>query len=248
MLRTSKLSCGYGKIPILHNLDLEISQGEIFCVMGINGSGKTTLLKTLFGVLPSLQGEILLDGVPFGNIKFKDRGKKLTMLEAEPFAPFSLTVQELFSIGESSSRQKEFDFAFDRFQLQPLFKKDLLELSAGQAKRVWLAHTLSQGSALVFMDEPFLHLDWLQQQNLMETFAIWKREFSTTFVLALHELNLLANLADRLCVLSGSEILNLDLPEKVLTSKSISDLFQFTAIIDKNPIDGSKRVTLGQKK
>ena len=58
LLRSKKLSVGYGKRVVLHGIDLAIQQGDFLGVMGPNGAGKTTLLKTLLGLLKPLDGQI----------------------------------------------------------------------------------------------------------------------------------------------------------------------------------------------
>src|SRR4051794_21755499 len=64
MLTLSDLRAGYGRIPVLAGISMEVPRGEFVGILGHNGMGKTTLLKTLIGILPAGGGEIRLDGVP----------------------------------------------------------------------------------------------------------------------------------------------------------------------------------------
>jgi branched-chain amino acid transport system ATP-binding protein len=63
LLEARGLSAGYGGQPVVRDVDLQIQPGEVVCLLGPNGAGKTTTLLTLSGVLPSIQGEVLMDGV-----------------------------------------------------------------------------------------------------------------------------------------------------------------------------------------
>ena len=62
MLEVRNLSSGYGKVQILNDVNLKIEEGEIVSVIGRNGVGKSTFCKTVIGILPTMQGEILFDG------------------------------------------------------------------------------------------------------------------------------------------------------------------------------------------
>ena len=56
LLSIKGLRAGYGKVPVLHGIDLEVEEGEILGVLGHNGMGKTTLLKTIMGIVPTSAG------------------------------------------------------------------------------------------------------------------------------------------------------------------------------------------------
>ena len=62
MLSVTDLRAGYGRIPILNGVQLDVASGEFVGVLGHNGMGKTTLLKTLMGFVPALRGRVVFDG------------------------------------------------------------------------------------------------------------------------------------------------------------------------------------------
>ena len=62
LLEVTTLHSGYGRIPVLHGVDLTISDGEVVGILGHNGMGKSTLLKTLMGFVPTTQGQVVFDG------------------------------------------------------------------------------------------------------------------------------------------------------------------------------------------
>ena len=62
MLTVTGLSSGYGKVQILNNVNLDITEGEIVSVIGRNGVGKSTFCKTVIGILPTMKGQIIFDG------------------------------------------------------------------------------------------------------------------------------------------------------------------------------------------
>jgi branched-chain amino acid transport system ATP-binding protein len=64
LLEARGLRTGYGRLPVVFNVDLEVKEGEIVALLGANGAGKTTTLRALSGMLPLMAGEVLLDGTP----------------------------------------------------------------------------------------------------------------------------------------------------------------------------------------
>ena len=62
LLEVRGLRSGYGRVPILQGIDLDVAEGEILGVLGHNGMGKTTLLKTLMGIVPATGGSMRFDG------------------------------------------------------------------------------------------------------------------------------------------------------------------------------------------
>jgi ABC-type branched-subunit amino acid transport system ATPase component len=64
LLETRGLRTGYGRLPVVFNIDLEVNEGEIVALLGANGAGKTTTLRALSGMLPLMAGEVRLDGKP----------------------------------------------------------------------------------------------------------------------------------------------------------------------------------------
>ena len=64
MIRVKNVNAFYGALHILKNISLHVGRGEIVVVLGANGSGKSTLLKTIAGIVPVREGEVILDGMP----------------------------------------------------------------------------------------------------------------------------------------------------------------------------------------
>ena len=76
MLEVFGLRAAYGRIPILHGIDLEIGAGEVVGILGHNGMGKTTLMKTLIGLVPATGGSIVFDGADVTREKADRRARR----------------------------------------------------------------------------------------------------------------------------------------------------------------------------
>jgi iron complex transport system ATP-binding protein len=248
MLQLNKVSSGYGKKSILENVTLDIFESEILVLIGLNGSGKSTLLKTLLGLLKPTSGEVLLDKKPLQKTSLAERARYLSLLESESQVLFSITVSELLEIAQSKTGTDVSKIALEAVGLQGYENKNLLELSSGEVRRAFIAHALAANSKYILIDEPFSHLDWSHQMELVENLKRWKTKFHTTFVLAIHELERAIQLADRIGVMKKGTLIKVDTVDRIFASQEVCETFAFRASIDENPWDGSKRLTLGKGK
>lgn len=234
MLKLSNLNCGYKNKHVLSNIEFNINKAETLFLVGPNGSGKSTLLKTIFGLLEPLSGSSITQS-----------SNRIAMLEANPQAVFSISVNELFQINPTSKKLNE--VVIQLFNLKDMLQQDILTLSSGQAQLVWLAHVLSLGSELVLLDEPFTHLDWSHQKQAADALRYFKKTYHTTFVIAAHELSLAVELADQVAALASGRLCAYGSPREVFENKIMGEVFDFKCFIDENPIDGSRRLTIGKR-
>ena len=75
LLKVQGLSASYGRVPVLHGINLDVNEGEILGVLGHNGMGKTTLLKALMGIIPTTSGQITFDGEDLTRLNSSRRGR-----------------------------------------------------------------------------------------------------------------------------------------------------------------------------
>jgi iron complex transport system ATP-binding protein len=248
MLKLNKVCSGYGKKIILNDINLEVRQNETLVVIGLNGSGKSTLLKTVLGLLKPSAGQILLNDRPLEKISLSERTKYLSLLDSQSKVLFSTTVGELLNISVRNSEKNLTDEALAAVGLSNFKNRNILELSSGEIRRAFIAHTLASNSRYIMIDEPFSHLDWSHQVELLENIKLWQKKYATTFILAVHELERAVALADRIAIMDQGRILKIDSVEKIFNSKEVFETFAFQASIDENPLDGSRRLTLGKRK
>lgn len=237
---------GYGKKNVLHGINLEICEGEIFAIIGLNGSGKTSLLYTALGLIKPTQGQVLLRKKNLYDLSYAERARNISLLESQPKISFSMSISELLELADKSKVNSK--LALQAVGLEGFGEKNILQISNGEAKRAFIAHALATNSKIIMLDEPLAHLDWKHQVQLIESLKEWRNKFGTTFVLAIHELERAVQVADRIGVIDQGCIVKSGTPQEVFSAPETFETFAFQARIDENLLDGSVRLTLGKIK
>lgn len=164
MLNVEGLRSRYGRIEVLHGIDLDVASGEIVTVVGANGAGKTTLLKCLSGIQPVSAGSILFRGEALTTVPAHRRVQRGLAQSPEGRQIFTnLTVEENLRLGaylftdDKVERDRE-----DAFALFPILKekRNLAAggLSGGQQQMLAIARALMARPSCLLLDEPSMGL------------------------------------------------------------------------------------------
>ncbi|GGL71342.1 ABC transporter ATP-binding protein [Wenxinia marina] len=247
-LSARSLSVGYGGLPVLARVDLDIARGEMTALVGPNGCGKSTLLKALARVLRPSAGGVLLDDAPIAQLPTRTVARRLALLPQGPVAPEGLTVEELVRQGRFPHRtllrpwSREDAAAVARALaqtgLQGLAGRPVATLSGGQRQRAWIAMVLAQDTPLVLLDEPTTFLDLKVQVDLMALLSRIVREDGRTMVLVLHELNLASAFADRIVMMRDGRIVRDGTPRAVMQPGILREVFGLEADVITDPATG----------
>jgi len=219
------LHFAYDGADTLRGIDLDIAPGELVALMGRNGSGKTTLLKCIVGLLRPRQGQITLDGQSIAGGNTAETCRHVGYLPQEPDAMlFADTVMD------------ELQVTLHNHGLQnapPIAPIDLLarlrldgsaaayprDLSAGQRQRVALGAVTVTRPGLLLLDEPTRGLDYWLKRQLVALLREWQGE-GASVVLVTHDVELVAQAADRVVILSQGQVIADDAPQ-VLTASPL---------------------------
>jgi urea transport system ATP-binding protein len=210
-LQVQSIQTYYGTSHILHNVSLEIGDGELYAVLGRNGAGKTTLLRSITGVNAPKSGAITLDGVDITRIKPHQRthvGISYVPQGREIIADIT-AAENIFValLGKGRKANKVPDFVFEYFPaLKPLMGLKGGVLSGGQQQQLAIARALVQEPKLLLMDEP---TEGLQPSVVEEIDLIIKRipeERGCAVLLVEQNLDFVRDITQRFAILDTGRI------------------------------------------
>jgi len=204
MIDIKNLHKRFGKLTVLDGLDLEITKGGIFAILGPNGSGKTTLIKCLLGMVIPNKGEITINNKSV--LKKWDYRNNLNYLPQIANFPSNLTVFELFKMVKNL-RPKEANEQelIDIFGLKEFLQKKLGNLSGGTKQKVNLALAFMFDSDLLILDEPTTGLDPIALIHLKDL-IVREKEKGKTILITTHIMSFVDEMADEIVFLLDGKI------------------------------------------
>lgn len=232
-LQIKNLSVSYGQNTIIRSLDDHWSEGQITALIGCNGAGKSTLLQALAGLIP-MQGTASFCGA---SMSAENRRQMIAYMPQDTSAHSSLTVLEVILLGRLGSLglrlpaglADEAMSALDVFGLAPLQTRQLDEISGGQRQLVFLAQALFRQPRVLLLDEPTAALDLRHQLIVLGRLRQIARKNGTIIGMAMHDLNLAAQYADRVIGLSGGRKIAAGPPVEVLTAEALRTMYGIEA-------------------
>lgn len=210
MLEARNVRAGYGDIPVLFGLSLDIRDGEFVGVLGHNGMGKTTLLKTLIGVLPATSGEILFEGSSIVRTPPHQRARMGVgyVPQGRGILP-GLTAHDnlRFAAAAVGRNKHSIDQVLEEFpRLKSLLGRPGGALSGGEQQLLALARALVQEPRIVLLDEPTEGIQPSVVEEIGDQLKALKKERGLTVLLVEQNLDFITHLSDRILILENGLI------------------------------------------
>jgi peptide/nickel transport system ATP-binding protein len=209
---------GRREIQALAGVDLEVAAGESVAVVGESGSGKTTLLRAVAGLARLDSGTIELDAPARPQVVFQDARASLT-----PWLPVgALLAARLSQDGVPRDRRRaRIEQTLQRLGLDPSVASSLPRaLSGGQCQRIALARAVIVPPRLLLCDEPTSALDASRAASVLNQIGVLRRELGMSVLFVTHDLGVARVVADRIAVMRGGSILELDAAERLVDAPS----------------------------
>jgi branched-chain amino acid transport system ATP-binding protein len=171
LIETRNLVCGYGKLPVVRDLNISVGEGEVVCLLGANGAGKTTTLLTIAGALPALSGELEVLGRPVASAKAHEIARRGLGIVPEGRGLFyRLTVAENLRLRRHRQSTVSIEDVLGYFPaLRGLLSRRSGLLSGGEQQMLALAGALVADPKVVMLDEMSLGLAPIIVEQLLPT-------------------------------------------------------------------------------
>ena len=219
VLRLENVRAGYGRVEVLHGVDLAFEPGHILGLLGRNGAGKTTAIRAIMGLVDGLHGSIRIEGtelvglpphrIPGHGLAWVPQGRRLF---PEMTVEENLRLGALAGGGESAER---LDFLIDLFPvLKDRMHTSARRLSGGQQQMVAMARALASGPRVLLLDEPTEGL----QPSLVDRILEAVRELraaGTTLLLVEQKVEAALAVADRIAFIENGRIREYATPESL---------------------------------
>ena len=209
----------YGAHPALRGLDLEIADGEFFCLLGPSGCGKTTTLSLIGGFVAPSSGSIHIHGKQVDGLPPYRRDVN-TVFQSYALFPH-MTVDQNVGFGLRMARVERRESrvrvgeALALVGLEREGSRLPAELSGGQQQRVAVARALVNRPAVLLLDEPLGALDLKLRRRLQQELAEIHREVGTVFVYVTHDQEEALVLSDRLAVMRSGQVEQVGSPSEI---------------------------------
>lgn len=215
MIDLQNVSKWYKDFQVLSECSTQIRQGEVVVVCGPSGSGKSTLIKTVNGLEPFQQGQILVDGIAIKDpktdlSKLRSRvGMVFQHFELFPHLSITenLTLAQVKVLGRSEAEAKQKGLAYlDRVGLSAHASKFPAQLSGGQQQRVAIARALSMDPIAMLFDEPTSALDPEMINEVLDVMVGLAKE-GMTMMCVTHEMGFARKVSSRVIFMDQGKIL-----------------------------------------
>ncbi len=220
-----------GGTEILRNVNLHIHCGDLTAIIGPNGAGKSTLLKAILGEIPHTGELQFLDAKNEGTSKLS-MGYVPQKLELDSSSPTS--VLDLFAAAHTKipiwfaypkKIREHVSETLARTQAEHLINKRLGTLSGGELQRVLLALALDPIPHLLLLDEPVSGIDQRGLELFYKTVSLLRKNYDLSIILVSHDLNLVAEYADRIAFVNNKTIECVGTPQEVFSNEKVIQAF-----------------------
>ncbi len=234
--RLRGVSFRYGRGPdILKHVDLELTGGKVYGILGPNGSGKTTLLYLLCGLNSPTAGEVEFLGTGIDRYTKREIAKRVAMVPQDFQMRFAFTVRQAVEMGRhphtprfSSLSPEEIQLVRDVMQeldILALSHRPVTMLSGGEKQRVAAARALVQAGDALLLDEATSNLDIFHSLSILNVVKKRAVDHNLTVVAAVHDINLATPFCDQFIFLHKGKVAALGPPARVLTHDLLQKIY-----------------------
>ena len=224
--RTIKMAVGYNRKPLMEQIEIGLSKGEILTLIGPNGSGKSTILKSIAGQLALLGGTIMLGSSHLEEMSLSRRAQSMAVLLTERLRTEMMTCEDVVATGRypytgrfgilSEKDREAVAEAMKLVHVEELKDQDFTRISDGQRQRIMLARAICQEPEILILDEPTSYLDVKYKLEFLSVLQEMKRKKKLTVIMSLHEIELAEIISDHILCIREHRVDRMGTPAEVL--------------------------------
>ncbi len=231
-----QLSVGYNGRPLIKDINIGITQGEIVTLIGPNGAGKSTILKSITRQLALIGGNVTFAEKSLSDYSYKDLSCKMAVVLTQRLHPELMTCHDVVATGRypytgrlgvlSPEDEAIVDESMRAVHAQDIGSRDFNAISDGQRQRVLLARAICQQPDIIILDEPTSFLDVRHKLELLAILRNMAKEKGITVIMSLHEIDLAMKISDKIVCVKGDHIFRYGDPEEIFEEQMLRDLYE----------------------
>jgi branched-chain amino acid transport system ATP-binding protein len=218
LLSTLKLRSGYGGKPVLQGIDMDVREGEIVAVIGRNGVGKSTLMKTLIGLLPPTEGNVVFKGEDVSAMVAHRRARLGIGYVPQGRDVFPrMSVEENLKVGEMIGGKVSADDYARIYATFPILaerrRQQAGTMSGGQQQQLAIGRVMIANPSLILLDEPSEGIQPSIVQDIARTIVDLNKRTNVTIIVVEQNLDMIRAMAQRCYVMDKGRIVAALTPE-----------------------------------
>ena len=238
MIELKDIIVKFGDFEALHNINVDVKEGEFFTFLGPSGCGKTTTLRTITGFIEPVSGTVSVNDKDITRVPIEKRNIGIVFQSYALFPSmtvydniaFGLKIQKL-SKAEIDKKVRDIAQKVDLSDEQ--LKKAVSQLSGGQQQRVAIARALVTGPSIICMDEPLSNLDAKLRVQLRNELKKMRRDFGITTIYVTHDQEEALTLSDRIAVFNKGYIEQIGTPNEIYNHSKTEFVCNFIGDINR---------------
>lgn len=252
-LDVRSLAVAFPALTAVSDVDLSVPEGEVLAVLGPSGCGKSTLLRAIAGLERPTSGTVAWNGSDLDRVAVHRRGFGMVFQEGQLFPHRDVAGNVEFGLRmRSAPRARRSARVSDLLELVGLAgyqRRRVTDLSGGEAQRVALARALAAEPRLLLLDEPLAALDRVLREQLAVDLAGLLKRNDATAVVVTHDHDEAFTLADRVAVMVGGRIRQVDVPQRLWrypATDEVAAFLGYSTILPAHIRDGVATCALGR--
>ena len=251
MIELKNIVVKFGDFEALHNINVEVKEGEFFTFLGPSGCGKTTTLRTITGFIEPVEGTVNVNNEDITHVPIEKRNIGIVFQSYALFPTMTVYDNIAFGLKVKKLKKEEIDQKVRAIAAKvdlsdEQLKKAVSQLSGGQQQRVAIARALVTGPAIICMDEPLSNLDAKLRVQLRNELKKMQKDFGITTIYVTHDQEEALTLSDRIAVFNKGYIEQIGTPNEVYNHSKTEFVCNFIGDINRIEHELAQKIGLSQ--